>query len=408
MNQFCAAAFPKKRFRAHSALLSLLAILPPLLICSARGEDPDSQYIQIFDVIQQGDLMKKNGQVDAALAKYREAQTALAKFQRSYPERDAKVAAYRLNYVSTQIAVLSPQESNTGTNTGTTNVSPSGTKWPSTGLTQVKLLEPGAEPRKVLRFHPKPGDKQSMVLSMKMAMAIKVGDAAEQPIKLPLMKLVMDSSVQDVATNGDITYDIVTSDGSIGEDPDVIAQVADAMKNAVAGMKGVGGKGILSSRGINKGTDIKAPPGADPQVSQFVEQMKETMAHVSTPLPEEPVGPGAKWEIKIPVKSQGMTLNQTITFELASVDGDRATGKTSITQSASNQKIQSPMMPGTKVDLTKMTGNGTGEVTFDLGQLLPPEASVSLHQEMFTSISAGGQKQSTDMKMDLNLHLESK
>jgi hypothetical protein len=27
---------------------------------------------------------------------------------------------------------------------------------------------------------------------------------------------------------------------------------------------------------------------------------------------------------------------------------------------------------------------------------------------MFTSISAGGQKQSTDMKMDLNLHLESK
>jgi hypothetical protein len=182
------------------------------------------------------------------------------------------------------------------------------------------------------------------------------------------------------------------------------------MKNAVAGMKGVAGKGTLSSRGVSLSTDIKAPEGADPQVNQFVDQMKETMSHVSTPLPEEPVGAGAKWEVKMPVKSQGITLSQTETFQLVSMEGEHGTAKTTISQTASRQKIDNPMVPGSKVDLTKMTGNGTSEGTFDLERILPPEASVQFHSEMMTTMttSNAGQKQTMDVKMDMNLHVESK
>jgi hypothetical protein len=371
-------------------------------LCAVHAEDPEGEYVQIFDTIQQGDMLKKNGQTDAALAKYHDAQVALTKYQRSYPDKHAKVISYRLNYVSSQIATLAPQTSNAGSNES------SGGKSASTGSTQVKLLEPGAEPRTALRFHPKPGDKQSMVMTMKMGMTAKVGEADTPPVKLPLMKLAMDLTVKDVASNGDITYEIVVSDAGIVEDPEVIAQVAEAMKNALNGMKGLGGKGVITSRGINKGTDIKAPEGADPQVAQFVDQMKETMSRVASPLPEESVGAGAKWEVTMPIKSQGMTFNQKATYELASLDGDRAAVKTTVTQSAANQKIQNPMMPGAKVDLSKMTGNGTGEVSLDLTQILPPEASVEYHQDMSMSISNAGQKQSMVMKMDLTLHIESK
>jgi hypothetical protein len=408
MNRLSIAAF-KRRFLTNPRLFSTLTIIVIVVLAlrPARADDPEGQYLQIFDTILQGDTLKKNGQVDNALAKYRQAQIALAKFQRSYPDRDAKTVAYRMTYVTTQIATLSPQ----ATVSATTNQSTSTVaKATSTGSTQVKLLEPGSEPRKQLRFHPKAGDKQSMVMTMKIGMGVKVGDTPEQPIKLPTMKLVMDMSVKDVAPNGDITYEIVTSDASVVDEPDVIAQVAEAMKNAMGGMKGIGGTGTISSRGIGKGTDIKAPEGADPQVKQFVEQMKETMSRVASPLPEEAIGAGAKWEIKMPIKSQGMTLNQTATYQLVSIEGDSAAAKTSVTQTASNQKIQNPMMPGTKVDLTKLTGHGTGEIKFDLGQLVPPEASVAFHQEMMTSTtpSNSGQKQAMEMKMDLNLHIESK
>jgi hypothetical protein len=414
MNRISAAGASKRRFSNYPKLFCALAVFAVLVLAlrPARADDPDGQYLQIFQMIQQGDLQKKNGQVDNALAKYREAQVALAKFQRTYPDRDAKVVAYRLNYVTTQIAALAPQ----ATSTGTTNQSSStsGTKATSTptsaGSTQVKLLEPGTEPRKQLRFHPKAGDKQSMVMTMKIGMGVTVGDMPEQTIKLPTMKLVMEMTVKDVASSGDITYDIVTSDASVSDEPDVIAQVAEAMKNAVGGMKGVGGTGTITSRGISKGTDIKVPAGADPQVKQFVEQMKETMSRIASPLPEEAVGAGAKWDIKMQIKSQGMTLNQDATYELVTIEGDRCAAKTSVTQTAANQKIQNPLMPGTKVDLTKLMGQGTGEVTFDLGQIIPPEASVQFHQDMATSTTAANstQKQTMDMKMDLNLHVEAK
>jgi hypothetical protein len=415
MNRIRAAGAPKRQFSNYRKLFSAIAVFAVLVLAlsPASADDPEGQYLQIFQTIQQGDLQKKNGQVDNALAKYREAQVALAKFQRTYPDRDAKVVAYRLNYVSTQIAALAPQATSTGTTNQSTS-SPAGTKATSTasaaGSTQVKLLEPGTEPRKQLRFHPKAGDKQSMVMTMKIGMGVTVGEMPEQTIKLPTMKLVMDMTVKDVAPSGDITYDIVTSDASVSDEPDVIAQVAEAMRNAVGGMKGIGGTGMITSRGINKGTDIKVPEGADPQVKQFVEQMKETMSRVASPLPEEAVGAGAKWEIKMQIKSQGMTLNQNATYELVNIEGDRCAAKTSVSQTAANQKIQNPMMPGTKVDLTKLTGQGTGEVTFDLGQIIPPEASVQFHQDMATSTTAANstQKQTMDMKMDLNLHVEAK
>jgi hypothetical protein len=412
MNRLSIAVAPKGRFLRNPRLFSVLAIITVLVLamCPARAADPESQYLQIFQMIQEGDTLKRNGQVDNALKKFREAQIALAKFQRMYPDKDAKLAAYRMTYVTTQITALTPQATATGTNTESTSATNAAKKASSTGSTQVKLLEQGSEPRKVLRFHPKPGDKQSMVMTMKIGMGVKMGDMPEQPIKLPTMKLVMDLTVKDVAQDGDITYDIVTSDASITEEPDVVAQVAEAMKNAMGGMKGVGGTGTISSRGISKGTEIKAPEGADPQVKQFVDQMKETMSRVASPLPEEAVGAGAKWEIKMPIKSQGMTLNQTATYELASLEGERGTSKTSVTQTAANQKIQNPMMPGTKVDLMKLNGHGTGQVTFDLAQLLPPEASVEFHQDMMTSTTAvnSSQKQTMEMKMDLSLHIESK
>ena len=61
-----------------------------------------------------------------------------------------------------------------------------------------------------------------------------------------------------------------------------------------------------------------------------------------------------------------------------------------------------------KLDLTKMAGNGTGEVTFDLAKLLPPEATMHLHSEVSMGMDMGGQKQPMNMKTELNMRLEAK
>jgi hypothetical protein len=243
---------------------------------------------------------------------------------------------------------------------------------------------------------------------MKMAMEMKMGEMQLPQTKLPTMKLVLDTTIKAISPEGDITYDMVMTEASIEEDPGVLPQVVEAMKSSLGSMKGLSGTGIISSRGINKGSDIKVPDGADPQMRQAVEQMKESFTRTAVPLPEEPVGLGAKWEAKMPIKSQGMVITQIANYELTSIEGERLTAKSTVTQTAADQKIENPAMPGLKIDLKKMTGNGNGEVNFDLARLLPVHGSVKFHSDMAMGMNAGGQAQAMDMKMDMDLTLESK
>ena len=87
---------------------------------------------------------------------------------------------------------------------------------------------------------------------------------------------------------------------------------------------------------------------------------------------------------------------------------DRVTIKSTTVQGAANQKIQSPAMPGLKLDLTKMTGQGTGETTLDLGQLMPSVATVDFHSETSAVMNAGGQTQPVTEKTDLDVRVEAK
>jgi Family of unknown function (DUF6263) len=150
------------------------------------------------------------------------------------------------------------------------------------------------------------------------------------------------------------------------------------------------------------------PADASPQALQAIEQIKDSFSRFAIPLPEQAVGAGAKWEVKMPIKSQGMTIDQTTKYQLVSIEGERLTAKTAATQSATHQKIENPAMPGMKADVNKMSGNGTGDVSLDLGKLLPEEGNGDLHTELSMEINMGGQKQPLEMKMDLKVHLEGK
>jgi hypothetical protein len=227
-------------------------------------------------------------------------------------------------------------------------------------------------------------------------------------MKLPAMTMTMDTTVKDVSDKGDITYELVMGETTLADDPGGNAQLAELMKTALGGIKGMSGTGTVSSRGLAKGMEFKVPSGVDAQTRQVMDQMRDSFSSIAAPLPEEAVGPGARWEAKIPIKSQGMTIDQTGTSELVSIEGDRLTTKSTFTQRASNQKVESPAMPGLKVDLIKMNGTGTGESNYDLGKLLPIAGTTILHSETDMAMNMGGQKQPISTKMDLNVRLESK
>ncbi|MGA2865445.1 MAG: DUF6263 family protein [Verrucomicrobiota bacterium] len=412
-NQTClTGAAPKtpspvnlKRF-AGWVVVALFMTLSP-----APAQEPDDLYLRVYNLIQQADALNTSGQAGPALAKYRAAQTALQSLKRDSPHWNPALVSFRFNYLAEKVAALSATVSTpaVGGPAPATQPAPPETKAATTAATpQLKLLEAGAEPRKVLRLHPKPGDKQTLGITLKMAMDIQAGEAQRQAMQMPAMKMTMDVTVRSVSADGDITYEMVIGDASVSDEPGVLPQLAEALKSAFAGLKGLSGTGTTSDRGFSKGTELKVPPGANPQLQQVMEQMKESIATAAAPLPEEAVGPGARWEVRMPLKSQGMTIEQTVTYQLVSIEGERLTAKSTIAQRASNQKIENPAMPGLKLDLTKMVGNGTSDVTLDLAQLLPPARTVGFHSEASLAMDVGGQKNTMTVKQDVNARLEAK
>jgi hypothetical protein len=103
-----------------------------------------------------------------------------------------------------------------------------------------------------------------------------------------------------------------------------------------------------------------------------------------------------------------MTIDETTTYQVVSIDGERVTTKASIVQSAANQKVENPAMPGLKLDVTKMSGTGGGDITFQLNQVMPAKVNLNAQSQMDMSLNMGGQKQSMTMKRDQNVRIESK
>src|ERR1043166_4904024 len=157
---------------------------------SAWADETEEQYLRIYGIVQQAEELSTRGQVAQALAKYQQAQTALRSFQKSNADWNPKAVSYRLKHLAEKIATLSEKGSSAGSaasQAGTIDTQIKTNAELSPSGTEVKQLEAGAEPRKSLRLHPKMGARQSLTMTIKMVMDMKMGEMENPPMKLPTM-----------------------------------------------------------------------------------------------------------------------------------------------------------------------------------------------------------------------------
>jgi Flp pilus assembly protein TadD len=102
--------------------LGVMVVL--LAVARVQAQAPDDQYVAVYNLIQDADVLNASGDQRRALGKYLEAQAALEKFRKGYPEWNPKVVNFRLTYVAAKIAALRavlPPE--TGDTNGVTKLS---------------------------------------------------------------------------------------------------------------------------------------------------------------------------------------------------------------------------------------------------------------------------------------------
>jgi tetratricopeptide (TPR) repeat protein len=92
-----------KRFAALAVLLLMAMLLP------ARAQPgADDQYLIIYSLIQQADLLNNAGRSAEARARFVEAQNELLRFQKVFPDWNPKIVSFRLDYLAVKIAELAP------------------------------------------------------------------------------------------------------------------------------------------------------------------------------------------------------------------------------------------------------------------------------------------------------------
>ncbi len=275
------------------------------------------------------------------------------------------------------------------------------------GSVQVRLLEPGAEPRHVVRFTPQVGDKRTAELIMKMNQQISMGGNKLPSQAMPPQKMTMEVHVTDVAANGDIAFDFKYTDMKVIDDPDNPSPIASMIDNLLKPMIGSTGSGIVTSRGFARKAEFNIPEGLSPQIKQMLEGMKDSMSRLSSPVPAEPIGKGAKWEVVQYITANGMKLKQTTTHEIKQIDNDGFEMFVMIDQAAEPQDIKNPMLPaGTKLTLNSLTSKGTGKSTIVESSVFPISSVVSLESKTDMSVDVGGQAQqmNTDLTLEISLN----
>jgi hypothetical protein len=269
----------------------------------------------------------------------------------------------------------------------------------------LRLISPGRPPLKALRYRAKVGQKSKASMTMTMAMAMTMGGQALPMPPIPEMRCEFGVTVTEVTPEGDIHYDFEFGAFEVVGQPEVPAAVLEATRSSMAALRGMRGQAVVTSRGITREAQIQVPPQASAQLKQTIESLRQSLRQMSSPMPAEPVGAGARWDTMYKITQSGMTIDQTAHVELTSIEKDRAQLAIALTQTAPPQTMAAPgTPPTTRTDLVSLSSAGEGVTDLDLGLLVPTSGRLKLKTKMAMRVQSGEEKaQDFAMTMDMSM-----
>ncbi|MEO0326772.1 MAG: hypothetical protein AAF447_27765, partial [Myxococcota bacterium] len=231
--------------------------------------------------------------------------------------------------------------------------------------TEVTLLEPGDAPQEPLRYAPQVGS--AAVGALEIGARIRAGDAPSG--STPPITARYRVAIAEVDAQGFRTRATLDASSLPAESP---------LATGASSLDGVSVSTRIDTRGIVRELSYTLPPGAGPDVAAAFEQVRSVLAQLTVPLPEEPVGVGARWRLEQTVQGP-VEAQQRTEVELVAREGDTLTLRTSLRQSVSLGEARLPGTPSAaNAQLEAFEGRGEGQVRLPLDGLVPEEARSTL------------------------------
>jgi hypothetical protein len=249
----------------------------------------------------------------------------------------------------------------------------------------IVLLDAGDSPRAPLRLKPKIGSGITLELTMHMSQSSKV-DAGQATLpNKPAVEVegvttiyTIHATVTQIGKGGDIGYEFELIDATVPDIASVPTDVIDTMRQALRTLVGLRGSGIISDRGISKQSRVTLSQKLEPGLEAHVTAIERLMENISPPLPVEPIGPGANWQVERMIVQEVFAVRHTSVFKLTAFDGGTAELTMDIKQHADPQPIDIAGMPGVATSLVSFASSGTARITIQLDQLAPVSSTTTL------------------------------
>jgi hypothetical protein len=273
----------------------------------------------------------------------------------------------------------------------------------------LKVLDAGAEPRVQARYALKKGKTFRLGLVQKNRIAMKANGQAMPPSDVPAIKTVLQWDVIEMKDDtAKLAFKVVSAKTQGSSSDPMAAQVNEML----AGFKAFRGSQRIDSRGKLIDFEIDDTQKTAPHLAQALESVKQSLGQMVAPLPEEPIGAGARWQVVSRLEQFGLELTQRVEYRAISVQPKGIVAAVTIEQSSPPGKVSPPGMPqGMAVDLLALDSKGQGEVQIDFDKFISKSnLDLTLGMKMLvpegSGVPAGGQTVEMDLTMGVDIRPE--
>ena len=270
----------------------------------------------------------------------------------------------------------------------------------------LALLDDGHEPRRALRYPSDPPPPQKMSLSLHVAMKMEVPGSPVPPVSMPGLRLLIDLTGRD--RDGEVRYEFTVTDADLTGAEAAHPSLVAAMRKGVGSLVGATGTVSVDPRGFQRELSIGLPSSLGQELTQFMNSAKLAIGQMAVPLPEEPIGVGAKWQVEETIAQEGIQVRQKTYYELLAIDGPRVQIRTQTVQSAEQQRAAVPGLPsGVSAKVVSLRGAGAGETEIDLRRLVPGSAREELETDVSFAIVQGQSERVMSLTATSGLEIQS-
>ena len=162
---------------------------------------------------------------------------------------------------------------------------------------------------------------------------------------------------------------------------DGLAFTWEILDTPAPGLVGATARGTMTDRGWMGSLESDSSAALPPETAVALSHIAAMIRQLPVPLPEEPVGVGARWEVTETVRFLGVRMVQTSAYELLEREGNRVKVHVAMAETATPGESLS-FGAGPKLRIGSLVAHGEGDVSIDLGLLLPHRSQITIDMDI--------------------------